>query len=56
MKDHVRIHNAEGMAALRISDSLLLLTDLKIISEKDAGDVLMDVATTHTETGAALQR
>ena len=37
-----------GMAALGICESLLLaLTDLKIISERDARDLLTDVATTH---------
>jgi hypothetical protein len=57
MRNHERIHEAEGIAALGICESLLLaLTDLKIISEKDACDVLMDVATTHTEAGAASQR
>jgi hypothetical protein len=54
MRNHVRIHKAEGVTALSISELLLLaLTDLKIISEKGKRDVLMDVATTHTGTGAA---
>jgi hypothetical protein len=57
MKDHVRIHKAEGVAALSISELLLLaLNDLKIISEKDTRDVLMDVATSHTDSSAHLQR
>ena len=47
---HVRFHEADGMAALGICESLLLaLTDLKIISDKDARDLLTDVATTHAE-------
>jgi hypothetical protein len=38
------------MAALGICESLLLaLTDLKVISERDARDLLTDVATTHNE-------
>ena len=50
MTEHVRINEADGMAALGICESLLLaLTDLKIISDKDARDLLTDVATTHTE-------
>ena len=48
--------SAEGMAALGICESLLLaLTDLKIISEKDARDLLTDVATTHDEAASASQ-
>lgn len=50
MTEHVRLNEADGMAALGICESLLLaLTDLKIISDKDARDLLTDVATTHTE-------
>jgi hypothetical protein len=50
MTEHVRFHHAEGMAALGICESLLLaLTDLKIIRETDARDLLTDVATTHSE-------
>ena len=50
MTEHVRLDEADGMAALGICESLLLaLTDLKIISDKDARDLLTDVATTHTE-------
>ena len=38
------------MAALGICESLLLaLTDLKVISDQDARDLLTDVATTHQE-------
>ena len=50
MAEHVQIHDADGMAALGICESLLTaLTDLKIINEKDAHDLLTDVATTHSE-------
>jgi len=50
MTEHVRFNDADGMAALGICESMLLaLTDLKIISEQDARDLLTDVATTHTE-------
>ena len=41
------------MAALGICESLLLaLTDLKIIGEQDARDLLTDVATTHDEAAS----
>ena len=44
------------MAALGICESLLLaLTDLKIISEQDARDLLTDVATTHEEAATLSQ-
>jgi hypothetical protein len=47
---------AEGMAALGICESLLVaLTDLAIISENDARDLLTDVATTHSEAAAGSQ-
>ena len=50
MSQHSRLNNADGSAALGICESLLLaLTDLKIISEEDARDLLTDVSTTHTE-------
>ena len=50
MTVYVRFHEADGMAALGICESLLLtLTDLKIISDKDTRDLLTDVATTHAE-------
>jgi hypothetical protein len=56
MTDHARLHDADGTAALGICESLLLaLTDLKIISEQDARDLLTDVATTHTEAAATAQ-
>jgi hypothetical protein len=50
MTQYARTTDADGMAALGICESILLaLTDLKIISDKDARDLLTDVATTHTE-------
>jgi hypothetical protein len=56
MTEHARFHDADGTAALGICESLILaLTDLKIISEKDARDLLTDVATTHTEAAATAQ-
>ena len=56
MTEHARFHDAEGITALGICESLLLaLTDLKIISEKDARDLLTDVATTHHEAATASQ-
>jgi hypothetical protein len=56
MTEHARFHDAEGIAALGICESLLLaLTDLKIISEKDARDLLTDVATTPHEAATAPQ-
>ena len=42
------------MAALGICESLLLaLTDLKVISQKDARDLLTDVVTAHTEAAGS---
>ena len=56
MTGHARLHDADGSAALGICESLLLaLTDLKIISERDARDLLTDVATTHTEAAATAE-
>ena len=56
MAEHGRVHDADGMAALGICESLLIaLTDLKIIGEKDARDLLADVATTHNEAAAVSQ-
>ena len=53
MTEHVSLNAADGMAALGICESLLLaLTELKVISEQDARDLLTDVATTHTEAAA----
>ena len=52
MTEHARFIGAEGMAALGICESLLhALTDLKIISEEDARDVLTAVITVNN--GAA---
>jgi hypothetical protein len=45
---------AEGVAALGICESLLVaLTDLKIISEMDARDLLADVTAAHIEAAAS---
>ena len=53
MKDQA-INGADGMAALGICESLLLaLTDGKIITEKDARDLLTDVVTSHREAADA---
>jgi hypothetical protein len=50
MTEHARFPDADGSAALGICESLLLaLTDGKIISERDARDLLTDVVTTHQE-------
>jgi hypothetical protein len=47
MAKEPRFDDADGTAALGICESLLLaLTDLKIISEHDARDLLTDVVTT----------
>ncbi len=43
----------EGTAALSICESLLIaLRDLKIMSQKDARDVLQDAATAHHEASS----
>jgi hypothetical protein len=56
MTQHGRFHDADGMAALGICESLLLaLTDLKIIGEQDARDLLTDVAATHNEAATTSQ-
>jgi len=48
---------SEGLAALSICESLLLaLTDLKVIGEQDARDLLTDVVARHTEAFARLGR
>jgi hypothetical protein len=53
MTKHVRFPDADGLAALGICESLLFaLSDSKIISEQDARDVLIDVATTHQDAVA----
>jgi len=47
---------SDGLAALSICESLLLaLTDLKVISEAEARDLLIDVVTTHTEAAVGSQ-
>jgi hypothetical protein len=49
MTEHARFIEADGMAALGICESLLIaLTELKVISEEDARELLTDVATAHT--------
>ena len=54
MTDNAQFNAGEGMAALGICESLLLaLTDLKIITEEDARDLLADVVTTHNEASTA---
>jgi hypothetical protein len=56
MAKNAPFSDADGTAALGICESLLVaLTDLKIISEQDARDLLTDVATTHDEAAAASQ-
>ena len=56
MTEHARLQRADGTAALGICELLLLaLTDLKVISEKQARDLLTDVATAHTEAAATAQ-
>ena len=50
MTQQFSVVGAEGMAALGICKSLLLeLTDLTIISEKGAREILTDVATSHSQ-------
>ena len=56
MTELARFNDADGTAALGICESLLLaLTDLKIISESDARNLLTDVATAHEQAAAASQ-
>jgi hypothetical protein len=56
MADRARFDDAKGMAALGICESLLLaLTDLNVISEGDARDLLIDVATSHSEAASVSQ-
>jgi hypothetical protein len=48
-----RAPDAEGLAALGICESLMVaLTELKIISQQDARDLLADVATAHANAAA----
>ena len=56
MAKHDLCNDAEGAAALGICESLLLaLTDGKILTEKDARDLLTDVATSHSEAADVSQ-
>jgi hypothetical protein len=56
MTEHARFNDADGSAALGICESLLLaLTDLKVITERDASDLLTDVVTSHEEAATASQ-
>jgi hypothetical protein len=56
MTESPRFSDADGIAALGICESLLIaLTELKIISEQDARDLLTDVATTHDEAATTSQ-
>lgn len=56
MTEHARSFDADGTAALGICESLLLaLTELKIITETDARDLLTDVSTSHDEAAVASQ-
>jgi hypothetical protein len=49
-----RFPDTDGTAALGICESLLLaLTDAKILSEKDARDLLTDVVSTHQDAADA---
>lgn len=48
MTKPTRFTDTEGLAALGICESLVItLIDLKVITERDARDLLTDVATTH---------
>ena len=56
MTEHAKLDDADGMAALGICESLILaLTDLKIISEESARELLTDVATTHDDAAQSSQ-
>ena len=56
MTEHARFSDADGTAALGICESLLLaLTDLKIINDQDARDLLSDVSATHKEAATTAQ-
>jgi hypothetical protein len=50
MTEAARLNVSDGAAALGICESLLLaLTHLKIMSDKDVENVLMDVVNAHVE-------
>jgi len=54
MASDAQFPSADGMAALGICESLLVaLTDLKVISEQDARDLLADVLAAHNEAAEA---
>ena len=56
MTEHHRFNDADGSAALGICESLILaLTDRKLITEKDARDLLTDVVTSHSEAAESSQ-
>jgi hypothetical protein len=56
MTKYAQFHDAEGIAALGICQSLLLaLTNLEVIGERDMRDLLVDVVTTHDEAAANSQ-
>jgi hypothetical protein len=56
MTEHPRFNDADGSAALGICESLILaLTDCKLITEKDARDLLTDVLTSHSEAAETSQ-
>ena len=56
MTEHAPFSDTDGTAALGICESLLLaLTDRKLITEKDARDLLTDVVTSHSEAADASQ-
>lgn len=56
MPKHTNFNQAEALAGLGICESLLIaLTDLQIISEKDARNILTDVATAHDEAATVSQ-
>jgi hypothetical protein len=56
MTERARFNEADGMAALGICESLLIaLTELKVISEQDARDLLTDVATAHSDAAETSQ-
>jgi hypothetical protein len=54
MTEHVGFPDVDGTAALGICESLLLaLTDAKILTEKDARDLLTDVVSSHQDAADA---
>lgn len=56
MNQPSQLHDGDGSAALGICESLLLaLTDLEIMTEESARELLTDVATTH-ESAATTSR